>query len=128
MTEELDDVEVTPADLADPEIRALVRQELADLLMAEAVQADLELLAVGRHNHAYEAQRGIDGIGRHEMSMPATLYHFYKHVEKLDFSNPKDREWLMRRFPAIRVPGRQTTKLQVGFERNVREEVKVKPA
>ena len=65
--------------------------------------------------------------------MPAMLYHWYKHVEKLDFSSARDREWLMQRYPGIRMPGRQTTKLQVGFtptttgnvfERNVRQSFK----
>lgn len=133
MTDETDDVQVTAEEMADPAFRALVRAEMEAMLMAEAAEADAQLQKLAAFNHANPTQRAIDGIGRHEMSMPAMLYHWYKHVEKLDFGNPKDREWLMHRYPGIRMPGRQTTKLQVGFtptstgntfERNVRETFK----
>lgn len=133
MSDEIEDVQVTAADMADPEFRALVRIELQAMLMAEAAEADAQLQKLAAFNHANPTQRAIDGVGRHEMSMPAMLYHWYKHVEKLDFSSPKDREWLMQRYPGIRMPGRQTTKLQVGFtrtttgnvfERNVRHSFK----
>ena len=120
-------------DGEDPELMMLIGQELQRRIALEAVIAEREQIELAQIYHSQPVQRAIDGVGPQLMAISPTLYLHYKIQERLDFTSAKDRNWLMQRFPEIKVPGQQTVKgtrgiglpkpatLSLTPERNVRE-------
>ena len=58
----------------------------------------------------------MDGVGPQILAITPTAYIHYKAVEKLDFSNPRDIQYLINRHPHMAVrKAPQTVKTQVGY-------------
>jgi len=98
---------------------AEVAKELDEMLMWEAIAAEAEQRELAQLYHDRPPERCVDGIGPQVLAITPTAYIHYKAVEKLDFSNPRDVQYLIRRHPHMRVQAPQRVKTSVGFERAV---------
>ncbi len=89
---------------------AAVAKELDELLMWEAIACEAEQRELAALYSSRPPEKCVDGIGPQILAITPTAFIHYKAIEKLDFSNPKDIQYLINRHPHMRVRGAQTVK------------------
>ncbi len=94
---------------------AEVAKELDELLMWEAIMCAQEQRELAQLYNDRPPEKCIDGVGPQILAITPTAFIHYKAVEKLDFSNPRDIQYLINRHPHMRVRGPQTTRIQSGY-------------
>lgn len=92
-----------------------VKKELDELLMWEAIMVEQEQRELAELYKDNPPARCVDGVGPQVLAITPTAFIHYKAIEQLDFSNPRDIRYLIRRHPHMRVQGAQRVKTGVGY-------------
>jgi hypothetical protein len=99
----------------DLKLQLEVYEELVEMQKQEALFMELEQIEAAKENQNRRVT-SIDGVGQQVLAISPTAFIYYKAIEGLDFSNPRDIRWLTNRYPEMKVNCGGCKLAQVGYE------------